>query len=298
MGQIVAYSERNTPRKVPTAHIAQIANRSFEMPLKSLGFSSDVLVMQGLSEFVEHQDYFTLRTRSEPDFWFGNMIILKDDNVDLDAHIALFKREFPEVGHVTIGWDIPNMDQAGRFEGYKDFGLELELDDILTLERPLVRAMPPEGLELRCLETDDDFEQATLLQIATGLEEGRSGDVYEDFARGRMTNRRKQIQEGWAAWFGAFDGTELVGDLGIYADDRTARFQSIETRASHRRRGICASLVTAGVDWAANRSPSAVPVIAAAPDGDAGRVYRRCGFDVSERLIAVFRGPVGAPTAN
>ncbi|MDG2341296.1 MAG: GNAT family N-acetyltransferase [Paracoccaceae bacterium] len=264
------------------------------MPLKSLGFSSDVLVMQGLSEFVEHGNYFTLRTRSEPDFWFGNMIIFKDDHVDLDTQFDLFKKEFPEVGHITIGWDIPNMDQAGRFDDFKDRGLELELDDILTLQRPLVRALPPEGIELRQLKSDDDFEQATLLQIATGLEEGRSGDLYTSFARGRMTNRRKQIQDGWATWFGAFDGAELVGDLGIYADDRTARFQSIETRASHRRRGICASLVTAGVDWAANRSPSATPVIAAEPDGDAGRIYRRCGFDVSERLIAVFRGPLGA----
>jgi hypothetical protein len=69
------------------------------------------------------------------------------------------------------------------------------------------------------------------------------------------------------------------------------RFQSVETCAAHRRRGICAALLSYASVWAADRAPDATQVIVAEADSDAGRLYRSQGFAHVETLVeATHRG--------
>lgn len=262
------------------------------MPLKSLGLASDVLVLGEHSQLEEHPDRFVLRSPKEPTFWFGNLVIFRDDAVNPETQIAQFQQDFPEADHVTLTWDILDMEQGDRFNSFKELGLKLEPCDVLTLEKPLNRSEPPEGIAIRPLVSDDDWRRATELQAETGQESGYADEDYLPYIIKRMQTQREQTKTGFGAWFGAFDGEELAGDLGIFADARTARFQAVETRASYRRRGICAALVTAGVDWALSKHPETKPVIVAESDGDAGRIYRRCGFEMTEQLISAYRGPV------
>jgi predicted GNAT family acetyltransferase len=64
-----------------------------------------------------------------------------------------------------------------------------------------------------------------------------------------------------------------------------ARFQHVDTHPDHRRRGLCAALLVQ-VGRAA-RAPTLA--ILAEPDGDAGRIYRRAGFTLRERLVSAQR---------
>lgn len=89
------------------------------------------------------------------------------------------------------------------------------------------------------------------------------------------------------AWFGAFEGDQLVAHMGMFHDDTVARYQAVETRATHRGRGICAALLSHVSAWAASRAPDAVQVIVAEADSDAGRLYRRQGFAPTETLVEV-----------
>jgi hypothetical protein len=84
----------------------------------------------------------------------------------------------------------------------------------------------------------------------------------------------------------------------MIAGQGVARFQDVETRPSHRRRGICAAMVCAGADWATQHAPDAVPVIIALADSQAGRIYRRCGFSFAESLVMAIRPPEGAKTPS
>jgi len=267
------------------------------MPLTSLGIASDVMVLGADSTLEVHPDRFILRSPQEPDYWFGNMVILRDDVIDPDAQIAQFKADFPKATHVTISWDIVGMASDTRVDVYVAQGFKVDRADVLTLDRELVRTETPKDISIRPLETDLDWAKATELQAITGVAEGNHADEYLPFIKTRMQTCRRLTQEGRGVWFGAFDGDRLAGDLGIYADPRTARFQAVETRERDRRRGICAALVTAGVEWAKARHPMTCPIIIATKNGDAGRVYRRCGFEMKEQLLAVYRGPKDAETA-
>lgn len=261
------------------------------MPLKSLGLASDVLVMRGQSTLEEHADRFILRSPNEPDFWFGNTVIFKDAEVNPDAQIAQFKTDFPYAKHVTLQWDQTDMAPNAVKAAFSPLGYKVEPCDVLTLVYALRRAPLPSGISIRALKSDDDWEKATELQGIIGIEGGNKADEYLPYIKTRMQVCRAQTQDGFGCWFGAFAGDELAGDLGLYADNLTARFQAVETRPSYRRQGICAALITAGVEWAGTHRPTATPLIIAEADGAAGRIYRRSGFEAKERLVSAYRGP-------
>lgn len=261
------------------------------MTIRSLGLASDLMVLSGLSRVETHDDRFVVRTPAEPDFWYGNMVIFRDERIDPARQIARFEADFSQAGHVTLGWDAPEMRPGPQHAALVAMGFEIHGCDVLALTGPLQAAAPPEDLCIRPLDGDEDWARATALQIETGIEEGHAEEMYRPFAMRRMTAQRGQVAQGRGVWFGAFDGAALVGDLGMFADARTARFQAVETRASHRRRGICAALLTAGVAWAARHRPGAVPVIVADAGSAAGRVYRHCGFALSETMVTALRPP-------
>lgn len=85
--------------------------------------------------------------------------------------------------------------------------------------------------------------------------------------------------------FGAFYGDELVAQMGIFHDAQIARYQSVETRVTHRRRGVCSALLRHAAQWALRRAQQTVVVAEA--DSDAGRLYRRMGFSPTETLYGV-----------
>ena len=263
---------------------------SRDVLVRSVGVSSDILVMRGLSEVEDHADRIVVRTPSEPDYWFGNMVIFRTNEALPEAQIDRFRADFPTAGHVTLGWDAPNMVRGEEHDRLAAMGFDISQTDVLTLKGPLNRASGPAKIAVRPIQTDPEWEQVIALQVEIRVEEGRSHDECTPFVRNRFSNRRRQIEEGWACWFGAFDGDFLVGDMGVFMGDRLARYQDVETRASHRRQGICAELVTAAADWARRNDPGIVPVVQANSRGNAGRVYRRCGFAHTETLVSAVKG--------
>ncbi len=89
----------------------------------------------------------------------------------------------------------------------------------------------------------DDWTKAEALQAKIGLEDGRDPKFYGPYLARRNAGRRDQITKGIGQWFGAFDGDRIVAQLGMFHDGSLARYQSVETRATHRRRGICSALL-------------------------------------------------------
>jgi GNAT superfamily N-acetyltransferase len=221
------------------------------------------------------------------------MTTFRGGHVDPEKQVAQFRADFPEAAHVAISWDDYDMQIGPEHEQLSAMGFELEQLDILSLTAPLKRSPTPEGIVVRPVESDADWQQVIALQVETGVEQGYERNSYEIYLRSRFASRRRQISEGWAIWLGAFDGDILAADLGVYTDQIVARFQEVETRPSYRRRGICAALVTAGVDWAKSKAPNAVPVLQALSDGPAGRIYRRCGFEHCETQVVAMLPPEG-----
>ncbi|MEM8658427.1 MAG: GNAT family N-acetyltransferase [Pseudomonadota bacterium] len=262
-----------------------------ENPLvKSIAVATDLMVMDGLSEVEHHADRVILRTPSEPDYWYGNMVIFRGADVRPDLQIAQFRADFPDAAHVTLGWDVPHMTHGTGHSILASLGFGIDATDVLTRKGPGLNAPTPPGITLRPIADEADWDRVLRLQIDTGVEAGYPRLQHIGFVKRRFANLRKKTAQGRGQWFGAFDGALLVGDLGIFVQDGLARYQSVETRDSHRRRGICAALVAKAANWALESAPDTTLVIVAVQDGAAGRIYRRCGFRPTETTVSAVKG--------
>ncbi len=257
--------------------------------IQSLALRSDVLAMRGLSEFVQHPGYIAQRTPAEPDYWMGNQLILsRPDHPAKDA-FAAFDTQFPAAAHKSFVWDVPGMSPDQIDPAFAALGCDVDTFDTLALSGDIAAAPTPDGIVMRSLKGDADWDASFALQMEIGIEEGRPKETYSGYARRRNHARRQQIADGLGAWFGAFDGDRLVAQMGMFHDQAIARYQHVETRKSHRRRGICAALLRHSCLWALGRAPSAKVVIVAQADSAAGRLYRRMGFAHAETLVEALK---------
>ncbi|WP_368185518.1 GNAT family N-acetyltransferase [Aestuariibius sp. HNIBRBA575] len=260
--------------------------------MKSLGLVTDLLVMTGFSVIEPQGTALVQRSVNEPNFWFGNRLILSDMSADPQDCLQMFQTAFPDAHHVTISWDQPQWTAQDIPDGFAKAGLTIDCEDILTLSNPLNRTNVPDGITIRAFEKTSDWDQSEDIQFDVMMDEGYSPDGTKDYLRKRSKTRRLQIADGLGQWFGAFEGEILVGDMGIFHDQNVIRYQSVQTHKSYRGRGICSVLLCKALDWAQARAPMATPVISAMADSVAGRLYRRAGFQHSENLISAFRGPL------
>ena len=78
------------------------------MRIRSLGFRTDVAlrVLEG-AEVTDRGDYLVVRTLDNPDFWWGNFLLLprlRGPGQGQDW-LARFAAEFPAARHVALGVD-------------------------------------------------------------------------------------------------------------------------------------------------------------------------------------------------
>lgn len=258
--------------------------------MRSLCLRSDLMVSGTGHILQERADRYVLRTPDQPDYWFGNTVIFKSYRDDPAALISQFKQDFPDASHVCLQWDVPNLPRGDGFDAYLRQGFSIEEIDTLVLDGDVTRFDLPGGITARALHSDDDWAQLVQLQIDTGLAGGYSKDDHPPYVTRSFEVHRRACHAGRGAWFGAFDGDLLVADMGIYLGDGLARYQSVETRSSHRRMGLCRALVGMAHDWARARDPRARLVIVADRDRAPGRIYRACGFTPVETMISVVKG--------
>ncbi len=245
--------------------------------------------MDGQTHLTDHGDFWVQETPKEPDFWMGNQLILKSADVPVAEAEAAFVRAFPNAKHRAMVWDIPGLDVGTVAPPFVAEGYERDVVDALSLTGAIADVDTPEGINLRTLDTESDWGQALALSLEIGVEEGHPAESHIGYLQRRTGARRAQIARDRGQWFGAFEGDLLVAQMGIFHDDQVARYQHVETRKSHRRRGICAALLRHCCKWAQHRAPDAVPLIVADVESDAGRLYRRMGFAHAETIVGVLR---------
>lgn len=252
--------------------------------LRSLGLRTDLMVMEDNSVLEDRGAYLILRTPAEPTFWYGNCLIYRQP-APVAEMVAQFRAAFPDARHICLCFDT---DAPGPgAEDLAALGLKVEKDDVLTAHGPLANAPVPEGYAIRPI--GEDWDQLVAAQHRIGLEEHGEGGDHLAYVTKRFDRLRLQIAAGKGQWFGAFRGDELAADLGIMVGGGLARYQSVETLPEHRRRGLCAALVGHAGRWArAGAAPDLPLVIVAEAGGDAGRVYRRCGFSLTEQTVSAY----------
>lgn len=264
---------------------------------RSLGMLTELAVQLPASLIEDHGDHLVLRTPGQPGYYWGNFLAFRDPPGP--EAVATWPRLFaaafgddPAIRHMAFGWDDPE-GAPGHAADFIPSGCMLETGVVLTAHTVHPAPTPrPAGLVVRPLASDDDWEAATVNQIASRVA-GFQFAPYSAFKRARMAADRALADGGRGKWFGAFLGDRLVGDLGIILVGRTGRFRSVGTDPAFRRRGVCGALVHDAARYAFSQLGAEKLVIVAEPGEGGDRVYRSVGFEPTERFAGLCRMPAG-----
>lgn len=258
--------------------------------IRSDGIASDLLVDEGTQIVTHFPDCSVVRTPDQPDYWYGNCLIERTVPASAADVIAKFHEYVSGAEHICIQWDIENFDLGKMRDEFEALGIEVDQTEFLALRGDIARRERPSEFEFRPFGPDD-WEKCIDLQVAVDVKMADRDPVkHRPYLEHRALARQAQIAKGRGQWFGAFDGDVLVGDLGIFCDDRVARYQSVQTRETHRKRGICSALMVMAHDWAKAQSPDARVLIAADADDTPRFLYRQLGFQPFETTTAVTKG--------
>jgi GNAT superfamily N-acetyltransferase len=258
----------------------------------SLGFQTDLMVraLEG-SQVIDHPDYVTVRSPANPEFWWGNFLLLPAHAADgpTGPWLDLFRAEFPDAAHLALGLDGTG-DPGPGLGGFEAAGLELNQETVLTARQLQPPSQPNRDAEYRPLASDSDWEQAAALQVTDDAAEGSPGS--RTFVEARYAVRRQASEAGHGAWFGAFRDGEMVAQLGIFSRSGTvARYQDVGTHPAARRQGLAGTLVWQAGQYALGQLGVSTLVIVADPGEAAIRIYRSVGFTDRESQLSLQRAP-------
>ncbi len=255
------------------------------MEITSLGFRTDLaLLAETGSEIEDRGTHLVIRTPQNPNFYWGNFILLAKSVVPGGERevVGAFHAEFPDAGHVSIGIDGPQPPED--LQAWRDAGLAVEVSTVLTADR-LVQPLAAWGeIEIRELTSDEDWEART--SLARLFDQETPQDAFGAYARGRNDAERRLVAAGRGQRFGAFVEGDLVSTAAIFMiGSGLARYQVVETHPEYRRRGLATSLVYAAGHHAWTTLGATQLVIVADPEGEAINLYRRLGFVDAEHQV-------------
>ncbi len=255
------------------------------------GWATDLAILEHTGSVVEdHDDHLVVRTAANPDFHWGNFLLVTDDEAvdDADRWVTAFRAAHPEATWIAIG--LPRMPVAG--DAWLAHGIELELEDVLSTKTLPRRTPLPEGYTVRRF-TDRDWDQDLARAVAENDHAREEDPVsFLRFAQGQLQARQDLSARDLGAWFGAFADGALVADLGIVRCGATARYQDVTTDEEHRGRGLASHLLGVAAQWAADRGCEQWVIVTGATN-PAGRVYRRLGFAPDAGTVQAYRRPPG-----
>jgi GNAT superfamily N-acetyltransferase len=270
------------------------------MQVTSLGFRTDVALRVGEgAEVADRGDYLVVRTPDNPDYWWGNFLLLAawPGPGTGDRWLARFAAEFPLAQHIALGVDtdpetpkILAEDDRPVPAEFVAAGLKPQRDTVLTCTAVRPPPHPNAAAEIRRLESDADWRQSVELSVRC-FEQSEPGDYVER----RSAARRRLTQAGRGAWFGAFAGGRLLAQLGLFdAGDGYARYQHVETDPQARRQGLAGTLVWHAGRYGREMLALTTFVIVADPADVAIRVYRACGFADTQSQFSFERPSLSA----
>ncbi len=244
--------------------------------------------------FVEtREDYWVIRTPSNPTYWFGNLLIFRDAPRagDEERWLARHAAEFGDtLNHTTIAWDEPS---PGDHRGFLDRGFRLDSGAALSLERYDTPPPTNPALIVRPVVDDHGWREVVRVQTRCDDEDPHFTPDGGVFRTAQALAARRFAEAGRGQWWGAYDGDTLLGSLGLFFDEtgELGRFQYVTTDPAHRRRKACSTLLDHAIRHAFDTVGAKRLVICTEgiETNPAMTVYQRCGFRPADTSYAVTR---------
>jgi ribosomal protein S18 acetylase RimI-like enzyme len=271
---------------------------------RSLVCATAIDVLPPQRVVTRRDSYLAVRSPTNPTHYWGNLLVFDDPPGPGDGARweALFEVEFagdPRVRHRTFTWDRTDDERGAAQEEFGARGYEVELSVGMIARpdqlHPHPRANP--GVEVKALDPtvggpdESLWEQVLEIHVA-GRDAARfSEEEHRVFSLARLAELRAMFRAGAGAWYAALDGPVVAGSLGIVVTGGRARYQAVDTIATHRRRGICTRLLVDAARHAVATYGATRLVIVADPDYHAAGIYESVGFRPVERVCGVCRAP-------
>lgn len=258
------------------------------MIVRSLALTTELALAGTRGKITDRGDYLVIETPDDPGYYHGNVLVLPA--APQVGEVTYWTRRFdnelggnPQIKHVTLWWDGVTGD-IGAADELTAAGFTITTNVVMVADA--VEAPAPTGCDVRPLVPAEIFATADLT-YAIG---DRHDESYRRFLQRRAAWQHALVSRGDATFWGAFDGSLLVASLGLVPVAGVARYQDVQTLASHRRRGLAGALLAAAARHALAGGAERV-VIVAEPDSEASRVYARVGFRMLERTSSALRPP-------
>ncbi len=263
------------------------------MQIRSLAYRTDVALLQaGGSRVTAGDDCIVVRTPGNPTFWWGNFILIPQiprSRGELERRIETFRAEFPTAEHLAIGVDGVAADEAAIAGLLPEVGCEVDHSPVLSAS-PLPPGLPPPGVVIRPLSSDDDWAAQAAMTTYSDLPETEASRAH---ARARLATQRAMVARGVGTWLGAFLDGGLRASLGIFGSGNgLARYQDVLTHPDWRRRGLAGALIGAASSFALTELRARTLIIVADDGSDACRLYQALGFVVREQQTSLTRPSV------
>lgn len=260
------------------------------MEVRSLGYRTDLIFPAFDGEIVDCGDYLVIRSPTNPTFYWGNFLLFSrpPQAGDYDRWRELFAKEIgapPQVNHMTFGWE-DTTGAVGEVAPFLEAGFRINHFVVLAARG----VQPPRYLtrevQVRPLRSDEDWKQALENQVRCREPEFEENG-YRRFMADRLARLRAMHRAGLGDWYGAFQGPQLVADLGIFHDQELGRFQSVATHPQFRRRGIAGTLVYEAARQALTQYNLERLVIVADEGSAPARLYGSVGFETVEHQVGL-----------
>jgi len=251
------------------------------------GWRTDFIIHRFGGEVIERDDCIVVRTPANPNFYWGNFLLLPQAPADGElAHwLARFEHEIgslqPLSRHVAIG--INAAPSAEPLPAWAAAGFEIDETAVIELTAGELRAPPRPArgrVELRALDLARELDAVVEQQSADP--DGYDPAGFTDFRRREMQRFSRIAAHGTGCWFGLWCDGVLAADCGLIRDQHgpgaTGRFQHVGTHPAWRRRGLCTALVHAVTTWGFQHWPLQRIVMCADPHDVALDIYRGLGY--------------------
>jgi ribosomal protein S18 acetylase RimI-like enzyme len=273
--------------------------------LRSLGLQTELIFHRFDGEVTDRGDYLLIRTPSNPNYHWGNMLMFAGPPRpgDFRRWEELFRAELGDMPHRVFGWDMPPLESAapgpapgdmadelllGEVAPFLEAGFRLERTVVLTAGAVRGPPRPNSEVEVRPLRTAREWDEA--LELGVTCRDARYGEAgYRTYLAPKMQTYRRMQGSARGSWFGAFVDGRMVADLGIFGEGGVARFQSVKTHPDFRRRGICGTLVAAAGRYGLAELGARKLVMLADPGYHAAGIYESVGFQQTELVAGVAR---------
>ena len=267
------------------------------------GWRTDFTLHRVAAEVAERPDCVVVRTPGNPNFYWGNCLLLaappRDDEL---AHwLQRFDDEIasrqPASQHVALGVNTPYAGE--QLPLWQAAGFELHVNAVMRLEPGELRAPPrpkQAAVQVRPMVWDGPGSEIDAhIELQCADTHGFEPVGYRAYRRRAFDSYARLHAQGLCEWFGVWVGAGeggagrpvLAADCGLLRDHAspgaTGRFQRVATHPQWRRLGLCSALVHHVSRHAFEAWGTGEVIMIADPSDVAIGIYRSLGYREFER---------------